>query len=145
VKRAIVIIGIIGIIISGMIFIPKYLNEGDKRVKFKVLKSDEVPQKLEDILPKYLVQEKALSCKIGDEVYVVVTRGEKMSGGYSVFIDRIEKITDRKGTSELIVYAKYVDPKPDEMVTQCITYPFIVVKTNMDDIPDSIKLEVERE
>ncbi|MCG4584877.1 protease complex subunit PrcB family protein, partial [Anaerosalibacter bizertensis] len=82
---------IIVVVILGIIFVPKYLNEGDKEVKFKVLKSDEVPQKLKDILPNYLSEERALSCKIEDDVFVVVTRGEKNMEGYSVAIDKIEK------------------------------------------------------
>src|SRR5699024_7529350 len=103
---------IIVVVILGIIFVPKYLNEGDKEVKFKVLKSDEVPQKLKDILPNYLSEERALSCKIEDDVFVVVTRGEKNMEGYSVDIDKIEKGKKEDNKFNITVFAKYKDPKP---------------------------------
>lgn len=136
---------IIVVVILGIIFVPKYLNEGDKEVKFKVLKSDEVPQKLKDILPNYLSEERALSCKIEDDVFVVVTRGEKNMEGYSVAIDKIEKRKKEDNKFNITVFAKYKDPKPDQIVAQKISYPYIIVKTNLDKLPANIKLEVEYE
>lgn len=144
-KKTWIIAAIIIIIILGVIFIPKlFLNEGDKEVKFTILNVEEVPQKLQDILPKYKAEERALACKIDDEIYVVVTRGEKNTGGYSVTIDKIVKEeTDDK--FNLTVYAIYTDPKPDEIVPQVITYPCVVAKTNLKELPESIALETEYE
>lgn len=136
---------IIVVVILGIILIPKYLNEGDKEVKFKVLKADEVPQKLKDILPNYLSEERALSCKIEDDIFVVVTRGEKNMEGYSVTIDKIEKGKKKDGKFNITVFAKYKDPKPDQIVAQKISYPHTIVKTNLDKLPANIKLEVEYE
>lgn len=136
---------IIVVVILGIIFVPKYLNEGDKEVKFKVLKSDEVPQKLKDILPNYISEERALSCKIEDDLFVVVTRGEKNMEGYSVTIDKIEKGKKEDNKFNITVFAKYKDPNPDQIVAQKISYPYIIVKTNLDKLPANIKLEVEYE
>lgn len=136
---------IIGIVILGIIIIPKYLSEGDKEVKIKVLKGDEVPQKLKNILPNYLSEERALSCRIEEDVFVVVTRGEKNMEGYTVSIDKIEKSKKEKEEFNIVVFAKFKDPKPDEIVAQKITYPFTIVKTNLDELPTNVKLEVEYE
>ena len=90
------------------------------------------------------MEERALSCKIGDTVYVVVTRGEKKTGGYTVDIDKITKVkTDDH--FNLVVYAEYKDPSPNQIVPQVITYPYIVVKTELTELPKQIKLEVEYE
>lgn len=134
---------IVCIIILGIILVPKYLNEGDREVKFKVLQTDEVPQKLKDLLPNYLSEERALSCKIEEEIYVVVTRGEKNMEGYSVTIDKIERGKKEDNKLGITVFAKFKDPKPDQIVAQKISYPFTVVKTNLDKLPADIKLEVE--
>lgn len=52
-------------------------------------------------------------------LYLLVTYGEKPTGGYSV------EITDIKEDDEkLIVTAHFTEPGEDEMVTQALTYPY---------------------
>lgn len=133
---------IIIIIILGLIFIPKYFRVGDKEVRFKTLEKEEIPQKIVDVLPNYLADERALGCKIDEEVFVVVTRGEKNTEGYGVTIDKIEKIKTEDNDYSLAIYAVFKDPKPDEIVAQKISYPFAIVKTNLDILPSKIELEV---
>lgn len=133
------------VVILAIIFIPKYLNKGDKKVKYKVLKSSEIPEKIKEILPKYLTEERALSCRLNDEIYVLVTRGEKNTGGYTVQVDRIIKEKRTKEDFDLIVYAKFKDPDVNDIVAQGFTYPFTIVKTNLNKMPESINLEIEYE
>lgn len=144
-KKKILIGVIIVIIILGILFIPKYLGKGDKMVKHKTLESHEIPEKINEILPKYLSEERALGCKIEEGVFVVVTRGEKNTAGYSVKIDRIENKKNKDGKDKLIVYAKFKDPKPNEIVQQVITYPFTIAKLNLNTLPEDIILEVDYE
>ena len=75
-KKTYIAIGII-ILILAILFVPKFLDKGDQKVKYKVLESSEIPEKIKEILPKYLAEERALTCRLNDEIYVVVTRGEK--------------------------------------------------------------------
>ncbi|MCG4586278.1 protease complex subunit PrcB family protein, partial [Anaerosalibacter bizertensis] len=65
--------------------------------------------------------------------------------GYSVAIDKIEKGKKEDNKFNITVFAKYKDPKPDQIVAQKISYPYIIVKTNLDKLPANIKLEVEYE
>lgn len=132
---------IIIIIILGLIFIPKYFRVGDKEVRFKTLEKEEIPQKIVDVLPNYLADERALGCKVDEEIFVVVTRGEKNTDGYGVTIDKIEKIKTEEDY-QLAIYAVFKDPKPDEIVAQKISYPFTIVKTDLKELPSKIELEV---
>ncbi|WP_069648892.1 protease complex subunit PrcB family protein [Caloranaerobacter ferrireducens] len=142
-NRKLWILIIVVIVILGIIFIPKILkNEGDQAVKFEILNKNEVPKKIQELLPRYMSEERALACKIENEVYVIVTRGEKKTAGYTVTIDRIEKVKS-KDNFDLIVYAEYKDPKPNELVAQVITYPTVIVKTELNKLPNKIKLETE--
>lgn len=141
--KKVVITLMVCIAVLGIVFLPKYLNEGNRNVKFKVLENDEVPKKLVDVLPNYLAVERALGCKVDGEVFVVVTRGEKKTEGYSVTIDKIEKVKGENGEFDIIVHALFKDPKPDEMVEQRIIYPFVIVKTGLDELPKNIELETE--
>jgi hypothetical protein len=70
----------------------------------------------------------------------VVTRGEKPTSGYTVKIDKIEKIRE-EDKFKLVVYAEFYDPKPGDVVDQVITYPYIVTKTNLKELPYRIELK----
>lgn len=143
-KRVWVLV-IIAVVILGIIFIPRlFSNEGGNTVDFKVLSENEIPKKIKDVLPMYQTEERALACKVQKDIYVIVTRGEKKTAGYSVTIDKIEKLK-KDDKLYLIVYAVYKDPKPDEIVAQVITYPTVVVKTELKDMPDKIQLKTQYE
>lgn len=143
--KKIIIIAVVIIVILGIIFIPRILkNEGEKEVKFQTLDISEAPKKIQELLPKYQYEERALACKVDNEVYIIVTRGEKRTEGYSVTLDKIIKVKN-ENNFDLIARAIYKDPKPDEMVGQRITYPVVIAKADLDRLPDKIKLEVEYE
>jgi len=142
-KYIIIIIAII--LVLAVFLATKMLNKGDDEVRFKVLESSEIPEKIKDILSKYLSEEKALTCRLNDEIYVVVTRGEKKTGGYSVEVDKIIKEERDKDDFDITVVAKFNDPDPEEIVTQGFDYPFTIVKTDLDTMPKSINLKVEYE
>ncbi|NLX61463.1 MAG: protease complex subunit PrcB family protein [Tissierellia bacterium] len=144
-KKHYIIIGILILVILAIVISQKILNKGDAEVKFRVLEATEIPEKIKEILPKYLSEEKALTCRLNDEIYVVVTRGEKKTGGYSVEVDSIIKEEIEDGEFNITVVAKYSDPEPNEIVTQGFDYPFVIVKTDLDTMPKSISLEVKYE
>lgn len=54
-----------------------------------------------------------------DILYLLVTYGEKPTGGYVV---EITDITEKEG--KLVVTAHFTEPGEDEMVTQALTYPY---------------------
>lgn len=144
-KRIVIGVLIAIILVLGLIFIPKIIkNEGDGQLKFQSIELEEAPEKIQELIPRYLSEERALACKIDGKIYIVVTRGEKNTAGYSAGLEKIEKIKSDKNFN-LVVHAKYKDPKPDEMVAQIITYPVTVVKTELEGLPDKIKLEVDYE
>ncbi|NMA86010.1 MAG: protease complex subunit PrcB family protein [Tissierellia bacterium] len=144
-KGQFIALGLILLIILLLIFIPKFFNKGDKAVKYKVLESSEIPEKIKEILPKYLAEERALTLRLNDEIYVLVMRGEKNTGGYNVEVDKIVKEQNTKEEFDLVVYAKFKDPAQNDIVAQSFTYPFTIVKTNLKNMPENIKLEIEYE
>lgn len=144
-KRTVISVILAIILIIAIIFIPKIIkNEGDGELKFQSIEVEEAPEKIQELIPRYLSEERALACKIDGNIYIVVTRGEKNTAGYSAGLERIDKVKNDKNFN-LVVHAKYKDPKPDEMVAQIITYPVTVVKTELEGLPDKIKLEVDYE
>jgi len=134
---------VILILISGIMGFNHFMN-GDEEIEFEVLSEDKIPEKINDILPRYKTLERALACKVDGEVYVVVTRGEKPTGGYTVNIDKIEKV-EEEDKFKLVVYAEFDDPEPGDVVSQVITYPYIVAKTNLKELPYRIELKTKYE
>lgn len=120
--------------------VPKFLS-GNDEVAFVVVEGEDIPEKIQQIMPRYRMLERALAVKIDDSVYVVVTRGEKLTAGYTVGIEGM-KLTKENDETRLVVYAVFGDPKPDELVAQVITYPYVVAKTNLKELPQKISLQV---
>lgn len=137
------IIGIVAILLIGILVVVNPFKSNDGEIKFKVVSAEEVPEKIAEILPKYLLEERALTCKYEDEIYVVVTRGEKKSKGYTVELDKIVKEQYSKEIFDIVVYARFTDPDINQIVEQEYDYPYIVVKTNLKNMPEEVHLDIE--
>lgn len=118
---------------------------GSKKVSFEQLAKDKVPKSIEtEVIPEYRELERALGCLIDGKVYVVVTRGEKPTAGYSAEIEDIRLEKGKKG-SNMKVHVLFKEPKEGEAVSQIITYPYSVAKTDLTKLPDTIELIVKYE
>lgn len=116
---------------------------GEETVKFEEVKESQLPKDITaNIIPEYRTLERALACMVDDDVYVIVTRGEKPTSGYQVSVDRIA-LEEKKGKSNLIVYADFKDPEKKTAISQIITYPVQVVKTDLNKLPDTIELRIQ--
>lgn len=138
-----VIFGLVLIIIAGIFIVPRFIGDGENIVKFKQVDEEDVPEKIMEMLPKYVMEERALTCKYRDDIYVIVTRGEKKSKGFFVDIDKIVREEDEDDKFSLIVYSQFIDPNPQEVLPQEYDYPAIIVKTNLKDMPQEVHLEIE--
>ena len=116
---------------------------GGTDVEFTVLSEDQYPGEIvSQVIPEYRKLERALACVVGDQIYVVATRGEKTSDGYEIMIDKLT-LRDEDGTTTLEVYCKFVDPEPDTAMGQAVTYPLQVAVTKLKTLPQQISLKVE--
>ncbi|NLY47041.1 MAG: protease complex subunit PrcB family protein [Tissierella sp.] len=141
--RKYLIFGLVLVIIMGSLLVPKILGGKEDLVKFKALDIEEVPDKIVEMLPQYVMEERALTAKYRDDIYVIVTRGEKKSLGFFVDIEKIVREQYSKEHFDIVVYAKYIDPNPNEVLPQEYDYPAIVVKTNLKSMPEQIHLDIE--
>lgn len=140
--RTIAIIVVIILIVVAGIYTLKYFMKDDGNVAFEILSEEMIPKKVQEILPRYKALERALACKVDGDIYVIATRGEKPTGGFTVDIDRIIKVKE-EDKDKLVIYVTFEDPKPGDVVTQVITYPYTVAKTNLKELPDKIELKVK--
>ena len=117
------------LIIGGFIVIPNMFMDQSKPVDYTVLQREAIPEKILDMMDKYVNQERALAVKLNNKIYVVVTRGEDKNRG--IEMDKID-ILKQDDKNIMRVKVLYKDKEK--------SYPYIVVETNLNDLPDSIEL-----
>lgn len=141
-KKELIAIIVAAVVLIGLI-VAFGINAGETKIQFEKVSEKVMPRELEaDILPEYRELERALACRIGDQIYIVVTRGEKPTAGYEVEIEKIA-LEKKDNKSNLIVYATFADPVNAEDMAQVACYPYAVVKADIKGLPDTIELRSE--
>lgn len=86
---------------------------------------EELPEEIKEWVNRSLSMNMGQSKIYEEELYILVTYGERPTGGYSV---KIEDVISKKDYIEVEVYFKA--PEKGDLVTQAITYPYdlVVVK-----------------
>ena len=120
-------------IIGGFILIPNIFMEKTKPVDYTILQREAIPEKILDMMDKYVNQERALAVKLDNKMYVIVTRGNDDKKGIEV--DKIELFQEEE-KSVMRVNATY--KQKDK------SYPYVVLETNLTNLPDRIELNVEK-
>lgn len=141
-KKEIIAIAAAAVVLVGLIVVFG-ISSKETSVKFEKVSQKAMPREIEaEILPEYRDLERALACKVGDEIYVIVTRGEKPTAGYEVEIEKIT-LESKDDKSNLIVHANFADPADAENMAQVTSYPAAVVKADISGLPDTIELRSE--
>ena len=125
---------ILVLIIGGFVVIPNMFMEDSKPVDYTMIQREAIPEKILDMMEKYTNEERALAVKLDKKIYVVVTRGSNNEHG--IQMDKIDMVKDE----EKKVMKVKVSYKEKEK-----SYPYIVVETNLSELPDRIELNAANE
>jgi protease stability complex PrcB-like protein len=98
-------------------------NTGGAQIKFYEIISE--PNEFKMIKNDPALRKKVKPTDIDSANFVILSAGEKNTGGYSIGIEKVEE-TDKN----IIITVKEEGPKPGEMVTESMTTPFTIVKIN---------------
>jgi len=94
-----------------------------KDLEFTVVEDADLPGELKEIIDEKRENPFKLSYSNKDYLYIVVGYGKQNSGGYSISVD------DLYLTSNAIYMdTNLIGPTQDDIVTQGVTYPYVVVK-----------------
>lgn len=142
-KKNMIIVAIAAMaVVLAFTVVPRFFN-GEESVEFQEVEDNKIPAEISsEVLPEYKTLERALACISDDDVYVIVTRGEKPTSGFGVMIDKMI-IEEKEDEKNLIVYAKFDDPDKETPISQIITYPVCIVKTDLSYLPDNIELRIQ--
>lgn len=120
---------VLAMLIGGFIFIPDIFKENSKPVDYTMVQREAMPDKILGMMDKYTNEERALAVKLEGKVYVIVTRGNTNEHGIEM-----DKILISKEENKNIMRVKATYKEKEK------SYPYIVVETNLKDLPDSIEL-----
>ena len=138
-KKQLIAIGILIVVLIALV-IGFGIYGGNDEVKFEDVQANDLPRELEtEIIPQYRNLERALACRVEDEIYVLAMRGEKPTSGYEIKITELQ-LKNEKQKTKLIVYADFADPAKPENMAQVKSYPVSVVKADLSGLPDTIEL-----
>ncbi|BCJ92497.1 hypothetical protein acsn021_00660 [Anaerocolumna cellulosilytica] len=99
-----------------------------KDLEFTVVEDADVPEQLMEIINEKKKEPFKMSYANGDSLYIVVGYGEKPTGGYSIAVDNLFLTSNA-----VYIDTNLIGPAENEQVTNALTYPYIVVKTEFID------------
>lgn len=117
------------LVIGGFIVIPNMFMEKSKPVDYTIVQRESIPEKILDMMDKYTDEERALAVKLNEKIYVIVTRGKDNEKG--IEMNKIEMVQEND-KSLMKVKISYKEKEK--------SYPYIVVETNLTDLPENIEL-----
>jgi hypothetical protein len=123
---------LLGVIGSGLLFTGCKSEDTDikkiKDLEFTVVEDADVPPQLMEIINEKKKTPFKMSYSNTDNLYIVVGYGEQPTGGYSISVD------DLFLTSNAVyIDTNLIGPSEKDYVTNAITYPYVVVKTEFID------------
>lgn len=117
------------LLLGGFVFVPKMFMDESKSVDYIMLQKNEIPEKILDMMGKYTDEERALAVKLDGKIYVVVTRGKDANKGIEMNSIKMFKEEDKN-----VMKVEVVHKNKEE------SHPYIVVETNLKELPDRIEL-----
>jgi len=121
---------VLALVIGGFIFIPNMFMEKTNPVDYTMVQREAIPEKILDMMDKYVDEERALAVKLDGKIYVIATRGKDNEHGIEM-----DKINMSKKEDRNIMQVKITYKDKEE------SYPYIVVETNLEELPDGIELD----
>lgn len=102
-------------------------------LEFTVVKESEIPEELMQRIESKKSNE--FKCTFynkdtKEDLYIVVGYGKQMTGGYSVTVDELFLTNNA-----IYIDTSLLGPSKDDVITQAITYPYVVVKIKFMDLP----------
>jgi hypothetical protein len=92
-------------------------------LEFTVVEDADLPGELKEIIDEKNDKPFRLHYSNKDFLYIVVGYGKQNSGGYSIAVEELF-LTD----NAIYIDTNLIGPSQDDLVTQGVTYPYIVVK-----------------
>jgi hypothetical protein len=101
-----------------------------KDLEFTVVEDADLPGELKEIIDEKKEEPFKLSYSNKDNLYIVVGYGKQNSGGYSISVDELFLTSNA-----IYINTNLIGPSQKDVVTQGVTYPYVVVKLEFREEP----------
>jgi hypothetical protein len=99
-----------------------------KDLDFTVVEDADLPEELKTLIEEKKQEAFKMTYSDKENLYIVVGYGEKQTGGFSITVDELY-LTD----NAIYINTNLTGPSKEDKVTQALTYPYVVVKTEFID------------
>lgn len=99
-------------------------------VAYEEISSEEIPEDLRDWVEENRMLKGIYYKTLGEKTYILISAGEKPTGGYSILLDSITRVAP----GSIYLTARVESPDPDMMVIQIITWPHILIAIDDTDV-----------
>jgi hypothetical protein len=99
-----------------------------KDLDFTVVEDADLPGELKELIDEKKEEPFKLSYSNKDNLYIAVGYGKQNSGGYSISVDELYL-----ANNAIYIDTNLIGPSSDDMVSQGVTYPYVVVKLEFID------------
>ncbi|MDF2586708.1 MAG: putative rane protein [Anaerocolumna sp.] len=128
-KTILLLLGIIG---SGILFTGCSSEKTDikkiKDLEFTIVEDADVPEQLMEIINEKKKEPFKMSYSNAENLYIVQGYGEQPTGGYSISVDKLFLTSNA-----IYIDTNLIGPSEKDYVTNAVTYPYVVVKTEFID------------
>lgn len=90
---------------------------------FTVVEDADLPGELKELIEEKKAEPFKISYSNKDNLYIAVGYGKQNSGGYSITVDELYLTNNA-----IYIDTNLIGPSSDDVVSQGVTYPYVVVK-----------------
>ena len=90
---------------------------------YEIVSGSDVPHKVNEKIFKEKEKGFGFSYRDGQALYIAFGFGEQTTGGYSIQLAAV-----KENEEEILIEAKLVAPKPEEVVSTLPSYPYMILK-----------------
>lgn len=94
-----------------------------KDLEFTVVEDADLPGELKEVIDEKKENPFRFSYGNKDYLYIAIGYGKQNSGGYSISVDELYLTSNA-----IYINTNLIGPTKDDLVTQGVTYPYVVVK-----------------
>ena len=98
-------------------------NDGGANIRFYEILTE--PREISMLKSDVNLKNKISDTDINSASFIILNMGEKATGGFFIGVESVVESNDK-----IIVTVKEQEPKPGDMTTMAITYPYSIVKIN---------------
>ena len=108
IKKTVWVLVVAAAVTIAVLMVLPVMDGGNEKVSFKEIDENKLPVSItSEVIPEYRTLERALACVADEDIYVLVTRGEKPTSGFGIAIDRLV-LEEEKDEGLLFFFKKKV-------------------------------------